>query len=295
MSRQRKIRNRKKLPALTLLLFMLGSDGTTIHTHRPNHKLVGQLAGIFRKAPFNHAHYDAFLPLGGDAERESSTEAFEAPKGFKVIRISRELGSGEACYRRASEALLSWGMHNGCSHSGILVDKRPVSVGNDTPLTQRRRHGQQKQKRRRHGRGAPDHLHPTHHLLEGGGGGLVFTFAQSAPRIWSLNPCRITHQICDRPLARPDDGVSRSGSGGGAGMFSSVGYATLEGHWLKGAEVMTVRIDSSKDSGHVTFELVSISRGYGLFRPFILPLVARTQNAFFRDQADAMVRAAVAN
>jgi hypothetical protein len=173
-----------------------------------------------------------------------------------------------------------------------------------------------------------EHYHPTHHVVKSGGGGLVFTFSRSAPRLWSLNPCRMTHQVCDRllsptaaiasassstspPMSSSSTLTSSSSSdhlvggsgdrgGSGGGVFSSVGYATLEGHWLEGAEAMTVRKEKTGGNGVggsgrdvVTFELISISRGCRGWRGSLLfPLVRQTQMRFFQDQADTMVRAA---
>jgi len=212
------------------------------------------------------------------------------PKGFKVIRMSRSLGSGEACYRRASEALLSWNMHKGSPTSGvIIVDPHPVLLGEKTPRVSHTHHRQPN---------GHEPTHREHHRRSSGpngGGGLVFTFARSAPGIWSLNPCRITHQICDRSLRPSSSGFLSKG------LFSSVGYATLEGHWLQGAEVMTVRfedfdqrhgaIPDSNRGGLVTFELASISRGRrGVLGHLLFRLVAKTQHKFFKDQIDSMVR-----
>jgi uncharacterized protein (UPF0548 family) len=102
----------------------------------------------------------------------------------------------------------------------------------------------------------------------GKAGDSLLTFARSFG-LWSVNPCRITHAWRDNKLRR-----------------CSVGYSTLENHFIAGAESLAV---SMAKNDEVVLELVSISRGSGLLGRVIFPLVANTQRRFFKEQAETMV------
>ena len=98
--------------------------------------------------------------------------------------------------------------------------------------------------------------------------GAVTTFARSAPFLWSMNPCRRTHsEECEN------------------GRRTRVGYATLQGHLIAGAETMEIR----QQGCDVFFELVSISRGSGPLGRIIFPFIRRTQLKFFQEQASIML------
>ena len=101
-------------------------------------------------------------------------------------------------------------------------------------------------------------------------GNSVITFAKSAPRLWSVNPCRMTHTTMEARRSR-------------------VGYATLQGHLIAGCETMDVVWDGTA-KGPVVFQLESISRGSGLIGRAVFPFIARTQRRFFQEQADTMKR-----
>ena len=199
--------------ASTLLHSVIESSSCSrILIRRPTPLIASDYANRYLLKPYNH---DYALVFVNDSD-------VDLPKGYKVIKLTQKLGSGQKTYQRAKKILKTFNMHSGSKTSGIYV----------------------------------------------GPEGAVTTFARSAPFLWSMNPCRRTHsEECEND------------------RHTRVGYATLQGHLIAGAETMEIR----QQGCDVFFELVSISRGSGPLGRIIFPFIRRTQLKFFQEQASTML------
>ena len=103
-------------------------------------------------------------------------------------------------------------------------------------------------------------------------GDALVTYAQLAPGLWVLNPCR----CLPSPVVAKDDRRS-----------CHVSYATTRGHLIAGCEQMSVRYC---DDTTCLFEISSGSRGSGWLGRAVFPLIAGSQRHFFDEQVSAMAQ-----
>mmetsp|Transcript_16673 Transcript_16673/g.29914 ORF Transcript_16673/g.29914 Transcript_16673/m.29914 type:complete len:176 (+) Transcript_16673:128-655(+) len=114
----------------------------------------------FRDAPFNHPYVGCTKP--SNQSRKINLKNHPCLKnGWKLIHITKDIGSGESVYRRASEIVKNWNMHKDSAWAGIYLDED---------------------------------------AKEGVGTGLA-TFAKTFLKyIWVLNPCRTVYSIVDEEI-----------------------------------------------------------------------------------------------
>lgn len=103
-------------------------------------------------------------------------------------------------------------------------------------------------------------------------GKALVTYAQLAPGLWVLNPCRTL------PSPGAETGDRRS---------CHVCYATTRGHLIAGCEQMSVRYC---DDTTCLFEVSSGSRGSGWLGRAVFPFIQRSQRHFFEEQVSMMAR-----
>lgn len=103
-------------------------------------------------------------------------------------------------------------------------------------------------------------------------GDALVTYAQLAPGLWVLNPCR----TLPSPVNAKGDRSS-----------CHVSYATTRGHFIAGCEQMSVRYC---DDTTCLFEISSGSRGAGWLGRAVFPFIERSQRHFFEEQVSAMAR-----
>lgn len=111
-------------------------------------------------------------------------------------------------------------------------------------------------------------------------GSTVATVVKCYGLVWSFNPCRIVTAFYDnqmkiRPLLADEK------------RCSEISFATLEGHLIAGAEKFRVVLHSDE---RVTYEMISFTKGAGLFGSISMPFIRPLQSHFFNDQAKLLLQ-----
>eukprot|EP00611_Tribonema_gayanum_P001391 TRINITY_DN1100_c2_g1_i1.p1 TRINITY_DN1100_c2_g1~~TRINITY_DN1100_c2_g1_i1.p1 ORF type:complete len:309 (-),score=29.94 TRINITY_DN1100_c2_g1_i1:611-1498(-) len=232
-----------------------------------------------RGAPFNHDH-----PGITEDHEIAAIAKKEERRKMRVNERRQRLGSGKALYHSACEAIRTGSVINGNLNWASLI-MQPRGTSEIYP--------------------EPDGTVPAHYRPAAGD--MVMTHVLCYRLAWALSPCRVVFAHWDKPLQRSrlthgnypessrgsgQQGLGTSGAGSGPtrpkGLYTGIGFSTLQGHMITGEERFTVEWHAEDDS--VWLDLFSLSRGSEPLGRLCMPVVRPIQRAFFRDVCEGMLR-----
>ena len=251
--------------------------GTILTTQRPTpetilQKFAPNLVSTADTSIWNHEYVNMTHPMNTQHPRDDYTTMLEKGDGpwmpqiqvpssssskqqneWRVLKFTKCVGSGRACYERVKEAALEWDFE--ASFDNVVVGMMSL------PHQQQHKH--------------------------------MVTYTKTIlPNVYAVSPVQVVYNLVDCYCYQPqeDDGSGVCFSEQepdpnlNATLFTSTAYATRQGHWIAGEERVSVILHSSNN---VFVELCSISRaGPSKRAKLVWPFVGRPQQRFFAAQLE---------
>jgi uncharacterized protein (UPF0548 family) len=172
-------------------------------------------------------------------------------KNWRTLLFRKTVGYGLNCYQQARDRALQWEFQSTVNGKKGIVAVPSSSAATTTtfgPLE-----------------------NPNVDQVWTRAGTRLVTCARFCNSLWVVNPVSVVYEYANQRGPHPD-----------TLLFSSTAYATLQGHWLRGEERVTVAL---RTSGRVDVEILSVSRPAKSVMGFVVwPFIRTMQTAFFQHQ-----------